>query len=313
MEKKPAILSPSGETIHIRWEEVNSLPVPLSSGTAVVHNGKIYYGGYLDVDLESSFNIFVFDIDSQKWDPSPIKTHQAVYGMTVFNDTLLLAGGVTDKQKIQPISTTNEVCVLLDGKWKQICTMPHARALLVAVGYHSLLIVIGGQDTQCAVKGDVELLDSTTNQWHTCNSLPDPHYQLSFAIINDTLYLTGGSNSRHQPSLEVFSASLVYLEKDHQLDWQCLPNAPHVNSVPVGLYNKHLLVVGGKQTRTDGKLYRCTDVYALNSATRSWEVLDVIPAPRSTSGIVSLDDHTIVVMGGTINDVPQNTMWIGVC
>ena len=73
--------------------------------------------------------------------------------MTVFNDTLLLAGGVTDKQKIQPISTTNEVCVLLDGKWKQICTMPHARALLVAVGYHSLLIVIGGQDTQCAVKG----------------------------------------------------------------------------------------------------------------------------------------------------------------
>ena len=54
MEKKPAILSPSGEAIHIKWEKVNPLPAPLSSGTAVVHNGKIYYGGYLDVDLESS-------------------------------------------------------------------------------------------------------------------------------------------------------------------------------------------------------------------------------------------------------------------
>ena len=137
MEKKPAILSPSGEAIHIKWEKVNPLPAPLSSGTAVVHNGKIYYGGYLDVDLES-FLIFLCTTFLVK--SGPIKTHQAVYRMTVLNKTLLL-GGVTDKQKIQPIFTTNEVCVLLDGKWKQISTMPHARALLVAVGYHSLSVV----------------------------------------------------------------------------------------------------------------------------------------------------------------------------
>jgi len=265
------------------------------------------------MNLASSFNIYVYNIDSQNWDPSPIKTHQALYGMTVLNDSLLLAGGVTDHRNLQPISTTDEVCVLLDGKWKQISTMPHARALLVAVGYQSMLIVIGGQDSQCAVKGNVNVLDSTTNQWHSCNSLPEPHYQLSSVIVNDTLYLTGGSNSRHQPSLEIFSVSLVNVEKTQQLHWQILPNTLHTNSVPVGLYKEYLLVVGGKQIRTDGKLYRCSDVYALNTVTRSWEVLDVIPAPRSTPGIVSLDDHTIVVMGGTDNDVPQNTMWIGVC
>ena len=115
---------------------------------------------------------------------------------------------------------------------------------------------------------------------------------------------------RVQPSLEVFSASLANLEKNQQLDWT---NTPHANSIPVGLYKEYLLVVGGKQTRADGKSYRCTDVYALNTATSSWEVLDVIPSPRSTPGIVSLDDHTIVVMGGMVNDVPQNTVWIGIC
>jgi len=313
MEKKPVILNPSGEPIHITWKETNPIPAPLSSGIAVVHDGKIYYGGYVDINLESSFNIYVYVIANQTWDLSPIKTHQALYGMTVLNGSLLLAGGVTDQQKVQPISTTNEVCVLLDAKWKQISTMPHARAMPVAVGYQSMLIVIGGQDKQCAVKGNVEVLDSITNQWHFCNSLPDPHYQLSSVIVNDSLYLTGGSNSRHRPSLEVFSASLVNLEKNQQLDWQCLPLAPHANSVPVGLYKEYLLVIGGKQARTDGKIYRCSDVYALNRDTRSWEVLDVIPAPRSTPGIVSLDDHTIVVMGGTNNDVPQNTMWIGIC
>ena len=192
MEKKPAIVDPSGEAIHITWKEANPLPVLLSFGTTVVHYRKIYYGGYLDISLSSSFSIYVYDIGNQMWDPFPIKTHQALYGMTVLNDSLLLAGGVTDQRKLQPISTTNEVCILLDGKWKQISTMPHARALLVAVGYQSMLIVIGGQ---CAVKGNVEVLDSTTNQWLTCNSLPEPHYQLSCVIVDDTLYLTGESTT----------------------------------------------------------------------------------------------------------------------
>ena len=110
------------------------------------------------------------------------------------------------------------------------------------------------------------------------------------AIMNDKLYLLGGyasNNNDFKPSPQVFVASLDTLST-YQLNWQSAPNTPWCCSVPVVLYNKFLLIVGGRKssdfTSQTGK------VCALNPSTGQWTHLTNIPAARSFPAAVNMDD-----------------------
>ena len=107
--------------------------------------------------------------------------------MTVLDDKLVTAGGVTKDDEI-----VKKVLVLNAGQWEDYSEMPTARCSVTAVGYHSMLIVVGG-GTKVGDKwvrvSITELLDTTNGCWYTCNNLPSPHQQLKVAIMNNKLYL----------------------------------------------------------------------------------------------------------------------------
>ena len=223
--------------------------------------------------------------------------------MTVLDDKLVIAGGGTKNNEV-----VKKVLVLNAGQWKDYSEMPTARSSVTAVGYHSMLIVFGGQtkvEGKWTISSTTELLDTTNGCWYTCNNLPSPHQQMKAAIMNDKLYLLGGFDKDRKPSPQVFVASLDTLST-HQLNWQSAPNTPWCLSAPIVLYNKFLLTVGGRQQS------RTSEVHIFNPSTGQWKHLTNIPAARHGPAVVCVADSILVIGGVTNENKCSNIIWISV-
>ena len=267
----------------------------------------IFFGGGCEGesndDRYNSYRLDVYNLTTNQWSSSPITTPYCFFAMTVLNDKLVIAGGGTKNGEI-----VKKVLVLNTGQWKDYSEMPTAKCYATAVGYHSMLIVVGGGNI---VEGGwtrvstTELLDSTNGCWYTCNDLPSPHQQMKAVIMNNKLYLLGGADKDLKSSPQVFFASLDNLST-HQLNWQSAPNTPWFMSAPVVLYNKLLLTVGGRQQSR-----RTSEVNVFNSSTGQWKHLTNIPAARSAPAVVGVADNIIVIGGVTTDYKYSNTVWIG--
>ena len=201
--------------------------------------------------------------------------------------------------------------------------MPTARYYATAVGYHSMLIVVGGtimgeHKWTIAVLSTTELLDTTNGCWYTCNNLPLPRQLMRAAIMNDKLYLSGGFDKNSHPSPEVFVASLDTLSI-HQLNWQSALNTPRGSSAPVVLYKKFLLTVGegknddgvtsvGEGKNDDGVT---SEVCFFNPSTGQQKYLTNIPSAVVYPAVVGVGNNILVIGGDTNNIVYSNKVWIG--
>ena len=290
----------------VNWEELAPLPVGHNGHTAVLLGGNVYVGGGLEGnsadDYQDSYRLDVYNLTTNQWSPSPITTPYCMFAMTVLDDKLVTAGGLTKNDE-----AVKKVLVLNAGQWKDYSEMPTARYNATAVGYHSMLIVVGGTSKVAGKWTPVsttELLDTTNGCWYICNNLPSPHQQIKAAFMNNQLYLLGGVDKYFEPSPQVFVASLDTLST-HQLNWQSAPNAPWCTSAAVVLYNKFLLTVGGwQQSRT-------SEVCIFNPSIGQWKHLTNIPAARNGPAGVGVANN-ILVIGGTTNKAENsNTVWIG--
>ena len=294
----------------VKWKELAPLPVCRSAHTAVLLGGVVYVGGGFEGssnDYKACYRLDVYNLTTNQWSSSPITTPYNWFAMTVLDDKLVTAGGRTKNDEI-----VKKVLVLNAGQWKDYSEMPTTRSSAIAVGYHSMLIVVGGATM---VEGEwirlstTELLDTTNGCWYTCNNLPSPHQQLKAAIMKNELYLLGGIDEDFKASPQVFVASLDTLST-HQLNWQSAPNTPWCCSYPVVMYNKFLLTVGGRQP-SDRTSQTC-EVCTLNPSNGQWKHLANIPAARSFPAVVSVADKMIVTGGLTKDTEFSKALWTGV-
>ena len=291
----------------VKWEELAPLPVGRVSHTSVLLGGSVYVGGGFKArsndDYQNSYRLDVYNLTTNQWSSFPITTPYCHFALTVLDDKLVIAGGLAKKNEV-----VKKVLVLNAGQWKEYSKMPTARFSVTAVGYHSMLIVVGGRakvEGKWTVVSTTELLDTTNGCWYTCNNLPSPHQQMKAAIMNDKLYLLGGFDKDLKPSPQVFVASLDTLST-HQLNWQSAPNTPWCHSAPVVLYNKFLLTIGGWQQSNT------SEVYIFIPSTGQWKHLTNIPAARDALAVVGVADNILVFGGLTDENKYSKTLWIGV-
>ena len=289
----------------VKWEELAPLPVGRKGHTAVLLGGNVYVGGGFEVtsinDKKDSYRLDVYNLTTNQWSSSPITSPYCWFAMTELDDKLVIAGGLTKNNKV-----VKKVLVLNAGQWKDYSEMPTARSCATAVGYHSMLIVVGGGikvEGKWIILSTTELLDTTNGCWYTCNSLPSPCQQMKAAIMNDELYLLGGFDKDKKLSPQVFVASLDTLSI-HQLIWQSAPNSPWCGSAPVVLYKKFLFTVGGRQQS------RTSEVYIFNPSTGQWKHFTNIPAARSGPAVVGVAENILVIGGSTHDNKYSNTVWI---
>ena len=287
--------------MNIKWEEAAPAPVSCADHTAVWLNGMVYVGGGHEAGV-GLYTINCYDPVKNSWS-SPINTPYCYFAMTKLNNKLLIAGGEGKSYKV-----TNQILTMDNGQLKNYTKMTTARSTATAVGYQGMLIIIGGVDYKGKTLSSTELFDSINGKWYTCSDLPQPHWCLQSAIVDNTLYLLGGVNIDGNASPAVFTAPLDNLSR-HQLKWNTHQDTPWCVSAPVNVNGTQLLIVGGAKGST------CTsDVHKLNKVSHTWEAIAYITPTRHATAAVSIADNRVIVIGG-YNDKGKstNTVWIGSC
>ena len=292
--------------MNIKWEEGAPAPLGCVEHTAVWLNGLVYVGSGYESGVGPSHDINCYDPVNNSWS-SPINTPYSLFAMTTLNSKLLIAGGEDKSGK-----KTNQILTMAAGQLKNYTKMITARSYATATGHQGMLIITGGMDNKYKILSSTELFDSSNGQWYVTNDLPQPHTLLQSVIVDNILYLLGGSNKDTRSSSAVFTAPLDTLSR-HQLKWNTLQDTPWCRSAPVSVYGTHLLIVGG--SKKIGDKFTCTsDVYKLNKVSHSWEAIGHNPSARSAEAAVSTADNRVIVIGGR-NDKGEltNTVWIGSC
>ena len=284
----------------IKWEEGVPAPVGLSDHTAVWLNGLVYVGGGNET-RGASYIINCYDPVNNSWSSS-INTPCCFFTMTTLNNELVTAGGKDRSRK-----RTNHILIMDAGQLKNYTKMITARSDATAAGHQGMLIITGGYDDKGKKLSSTELFDSNNGQWYKCSDIPQPRSGLKSVIVDNILYLLGGTNKDGYYSPAVFTAPLDNLST-HQLKWNTHQDTPWYDSAPVSVNGTYLLIVGGYTGTVT------SDIHKLNKICHSWEAIGHIPSARYSSAAVSIADNRIIVIGGQ-NDKHKatNTVWVGSC
>ena len=294
--------------MNFKWEEGIPTPVQCYGHTAVFLNGMVYVGGGIEPLWRLSYIINCYDPVNNSWS-YPVSTPYCHFAMTTLSNKLLIAGGHNKYNK-----KTNQTFTMAARQLNNYTNMITARSHAVAAGHQEMLIITGGKDDKGDMLSCTELFDTKNGQWYMSNNLPEPHCWLKSVIVDNILYLLGGSNKDGR-SPAVFTAPLDTLSA-HQLKWSTNQDTPWCRSAPVSVNGTNLLIIGGNKL-IENKQSRTSNIYKLNKITHSWEVIGHIPSATSSSAAVSTADNSVIVIGGVIDSNDRrriiSTVWIGSC
>ncbi len=197
---------------HTKGMTLNDQPVAI--------NGKLYIRG------EYNCTVTVYTPDQDSWDvlpPPPVRNCT----IATLRGRLLVVGGWDE-------STKEERATILkfdesSRQWIQsLPRMPKAVSLPAVVEYQNHLIVIGGQDSNVKMIGDVNILN-TSNKWIAAEPLPSTDVYRT-CLIGDTLYLVG------QRTKEVFRAHVPSLiSRASSGVWESSASVPFCRSSPIAI------------------------------------------------------------------------------
>ena len=290
----------------IKWEEGASAPVGGYGHSAVWLNGLVYVGGGYETSAMGSYIINCYNPVTNSW-TSAIDAPYCFFAMTTLNNNLLIAGGQDKGYK-----RTNKILITDAGQLKHYTKMIAAMSSATAAGHQAMLIIAGGWNDEGKILSSTELFDSNNGQWYTCSELPQPCHSPRSVIVDNILYLLGGYDNEHKPSLAVFTAPLDTLSR-HQLKWNTHQNTPWYCPAPMSIKGTHLLIVGGSKKIGGNNYARNSDIYKLNKVNHSWKCIEHIPSGRSSSAAISIADKLFVIGGRNNNREATNTVWIGSC
>ena len=253
---------------------------------------RIYVGGGGTIS-DDPHTVYEYHPQEDRW----LKLERYPYrwfAMAVFCDKLTLVGGRTSTW---PSIMVNRIAVWGTKGTSQQWTdpyprMPTHRALPAVATYNHWLVVAGGWND---INLDtVELLNTDSQQWLSTTQLPLKCCNMTTTIVEDHLYLLGGTLSNqvlsiHLPTITAQSPNIT----KSSAQWHNLPPAPLEWSAGIALCGS-LLAVGGN----DGNDCARKAIYVYQPDTKEWSKVGDLPTERSHCSCTLLPSGEIVVAGG---------------
>ena len=287
-------------------EQCGNAPIRISLAKAVLVDGKVYVGGGDSDYWKKHYIVLVYTPEIDDWSqlpPCPVE----YFGMATVDGKLLLAGGKQNRHPTRLVTVWNDRFHQWRHPYRE---MPTARNDPTAIGYAEFLVVAGGCSHSATKNAfpsldTVEILDTSSSQWYTAESLPVSCNGMAPALLGNTLYLVGGWQERVD-NKEVFHVSLPELTSratsgaalDLSRLWKRLPrNTPICRTTAVVLHDS-LLIVGGKNDgdEHDSSIYR----YDPRPQFEVWVKVGDMPVRRSLCSCAVLP-HTLgklLIVGG---------------
>ena len=184
--------------------------------------------------------------------------------------------------------------------------MPTKRYGVSALCIETMLIVVGGVKSDAVFLKTVEILNTSTRQWHTATELPQSLGGSFMTVCGGRIYLLGGKEKTNKWTRSVYSCSLTTLllprrsrisraisRSSTNNTWMRVADLPVKECTAVSLHSQ-LMAVGGK----DSEDKPVSDIRKYNPSANSWEVISHMATPRIRCFAAVLPDSQLMVVGG---------------
>ena len=289
----------------VSWKKVTNAPEAMCRGAATVHDNTAYFVP------AGSHKVYSYHMvqGKERWSQLPDNPNKNV-GLAVVNGLVTSVGG---KNVFGPTNTLFSLQLAGDRQlWSEIFPpMPTSRNSVACVTVQSSLVVAGGDVGYSSIKSvnTVEVMNADTELWSSVSPLPEKCWQLSAAVLGDTIYLTGGLKYYREPLQQVFACSVsnllstaTTLECEAQQPapgespWKETSKLPMCRTTLV-VFGGDLLAVGGTENRNAAE---SSDVYVHNPLTDSWNFSSQMKDKHASSLVVPLNEGCLLVVGGVI-------------
>ena len=259
----------------------------------------MYVGGGVGTN---EYIVMEHDIGSEKWTMLP-PCGVRRFAMTVINNQPVLVGGLG-----------NGGCTGIIGVWRgkgwahPYPKMPTARYACSAVVYNEWLVVVGGEKVLSTLSS-VEVMNTDTKQWFAGPPTPTPLSSMNTAIVRDTCYFMGGSDTSGCYVNAIYSVSLPALLSQCSLDLRSRQNQVWkeiimgtIRSTPLSIRGSLLAVGGleGQKTLTAIQLYQ--------PDTGKWVNVGDLPSPRRSCTCTMITDREMIVVGGSTHNAHATSL-----
>ena len=206
---------------------------------------------------------------------------------------LTLVGGRTSTP--WPGRVTNEIAVWerkgVSHQWTHpYPPMPTPRCSPAVATHNQWLVVAGGMGDGYNNLAAVDLLNTDTKQWLSTTPLPVECGHVTTAIVQDELYLVGGSLTT---TLVVSLPDLVSTDSANTTKtWRTLSAPPLKRSSAITLHGA-LLAVGGLHGND-----LSTAIHVYQPATNNWKKVGDLPTARESCSCTLLPSGELLVAGG---------------
>ncbi|XP_072220476.1 kelch-like protein 40a [Leuresthes tenuis] len=155
-----------------KWGESDPLPYEVYGHGTVSHKGLVYVIGGKSESKKCMRRVSVYDPTKFEWkDLAPLKTARSLFGITIYNDQIFVATGVTDSG----LTSSVEVYDIAANKWSEFTEFPQERSSLNLITMGGLLYAMGGfammpsetsEDPVPTEMTDVWRYDESENSWN---------------------------------------------------------------------------------------------------------------------------------------------------
>lgn len=263
------------------WKRCEDCPFATSGCQVILIEGKLYIGGGSGENIKHGHIIMEYTAQTRKW--SELLAYRLKwFAMAAVNDLLVLAGGWEPL-----VGATNEISAWDQSRSQWIHPyppMPTSRRFASAAGCKAWLVVAGGADTY--VLNTVEMLDTTTLQWHTAKPLPKMLSGMTSSVRHDTWFLIHEAKT----ALTVSLHSLISQASD---PWKMLSPTPLDNSTAMHLRGA-LVAVGGK----DSKGVHSSAMYLYQPNNDTWVHIGDLSTPVISCTCTLLPTGELMMVGG---------------
>ena len=295
----------SGQTFQVHWSKCAPPPRnrPLLSGSSTVKGTTLYIS-----ELHGRY-IFAFDSVRDTWSTLPL-CPQECFSLVVIENLLTAVGGQDSKSKkaLGRLCSFAEHRLSNGGAWTQVFPPMLSERLWPAVlCAGSNLVVAGGKTLEGEELNSVEILNTKVFHWCLVSSLPKPLCRMTLSLVEDSLYVTGGSNASSS-SATVFVCSFTALIQSSKQQsvaslgsqniWKTVANVPCVGSAFV-VFANCLLSVGGEDKSSSGANL---SVHVYDHEMDRWDLVHGLKLPNTSSNLVAgvIGNHLVVVGGSHV-------------
>lgn len=146
--------------------------------------------------------------------------------------------------------------------------------------------------------------------------MPQAASSFGAAVVDGWLYVYGGHVAKvHTYSTEAVSGRFHRLNLADGKTWEELPGGPALQGMNLVAHGGKVYRVGGMQPRNPpgekADNFSVADCARFDPATKAWEPIPPLPAPRSSHDVVVVGDTLVVVGGWDMRGRAGGNHWLG--